>query len=77
MKLRTLDLHKTRHSDVPDRVCDFLNWVDPPCKIITGKSSKMREIVEKIVYRYGYNCYSESASNYGCLIVVDFNHKDL
>lgn len=71
MKMKTLDLHRVRHSDVEEQVCRFLNWAEPPCRIITGKSSKMKEIVASIVDRYDYLCYNESAINHGSLIVVE------
>lgn len=71
MSLETLDLHRTRHSDVEEQVCSFLNWGAVPCRIITGKSQKMRDIVKKVVDSYGYSCYDESPLNYGSLIVVD------
>ena len=71
MSLGTLDLHKIKHSDVEERVCKFLNWQETPCRIITGKSKKMKEIVEKIIDRYGYTCYYETTLNYGSLIIVD------
>ena len=76
MNLETLDLHRIKHADVEERVCKFLNWTEPPCRIITGKSSEMRTIVEKIVDRYGYACYTESALNYGSLLIVEPFIKD-
>tara|TARA_Y100000004_G_C8750229_1_gene342072 strand:- start:281 stop:508 length:228 start_codon:yes stop_codon:yes gene_type:complete len=75
MKLETLDLHKTRHQDVEEKVARFLNWVDPPCRIITGDSNKMKTIVKEMVDKYGYHCYNESALNYGSLIVVEENYQ--
>ena len=74
--METLDLHRTRHADVEEKVCKFLNWSEVPCRIITGKSPKMRGIVEKIVDRYGYVCYDESALNYGSMIVIEPIVKD-
>jgi len=76
MKLETLNLHRVRHCDVEERVCSFLNWTDPPCRIITGKSPIMKELVLKVVDRYDYCCYNESAINYGSLIVVEDLIKD-
>ena len=51
---RTLDLHGTRHKEADEKVRAFLNFVELPCKIVTGKSNKMREIVEKVVKEYGW-----------------------
>lgn len=75
MSLDTLDLHRIKHQDVEERVARFLNWVELPCRIITGDSSKMKTIVKKMVDKYGYHCYHESALNYGSFIVVDGNYK--
>ena len=51
--LRTLDLHGTRHNKVPEKVINFLNFVEFPCTIITGRSTVMKKIVEDIVEEYG------------------------
>jgi|TARA_A100001015_G_scaffold245508_1_gene281487 hypothetical protein len=75
MKLKTLDLHKTRHQDVEERVARFLNWAEVPCRIITGDSNTMKTIVKEMVDKYGYHCYNESAINHGSLIVVGDSYK--
>ena len=36
---------------------------------------EMKNIVEKMVDKYGYACYNESAYNFGSLIVVDQKNK--
>ncbi len=69
--MRSMDLHKFKHSDVEEAVATFLNWTEPPCRIITGHSEKMKNIVRKIVTDYGYECYPESALNDGALIIVE------
>ena len=74
--MKTLDLHETKHIDVEESVAQFLNWVDVPCRIITGNSGRMKNIVEKMVDKYGYICYNESAFNFGSLIVVDQKIND-
>jgi len=76
MSLETLDLHRTKHVDVEETVARFLNWAEVPCRIITGNSGKMKIIVEKMVDKYGYTCYHESAYNYGSLIIVDQEIRD-
>jgi hypothetical protein len=45
--VKSLDLHNILHKDVEREVLQFINWEDPPFKIITGKSDRMREIVRK------------------------------
>ena len=69
--MKTMDLHRFRHTDVEDAVATFLNWTEMPCRIITGNSERMKKIVRKIVADYGYKCYPESAYNDGALIVVE------
>ena len=71
MSLETLDLHKIEHRDVEETVARFLNWAEVPCRIITGNSNRMKTLVKKMVDKYGYSCYNESAVNHGSLIVVE------
>ena len=44
--MKFLDLHNVLHKDVENKVLSFINWEDPPYKIITGQSSKMQELVK-------------------------------
>jgi len=69
--VETLDLHNTRHNKVENKLLKFVNWQDPPFRIITGNSPRMREIVKEIINNYGYFCYNESAHNSGSLIVTE------
>ena len=68
-KLRSLDLHGTQHADVEEKVKSFLNFVELPCKIITGKSDKMKSLVQEIVYEYGWDCRVLDPVNTGTLLV--------
>lgn len=68
---RTLDLHGCRMENLEENVKSFLNFVDLPCKIITGNSSRMKASVKSIVNDYGWECWEESAQNQGTLIVVE------
>jgi len=77
MSLETLDLHRIRHQDAEETIAKFLNWAEVPCCIITGNSNRMKEIVKKMVDKYGYHCYNESTFNHGSLIVVEGNYKGL
>tara|TARA_B100001094_G_scaffold280966_1_gene292115 strand:+ start:1053 stop:1481 length:429 start_codon:yes stop_codon:yes gene_type:complete len=65
-KSRTLDLHGVAHSDVPEALSRFLNFVKLPCKVITGDSEKMIEIVKKTVKKYNWRCYND-LMNHGML----------
>ena len=44
--MKELDLHKVRHSEVDRLVENFVLLNEPPMRIITGNSDKMRELVE-------------------------------
>ena len=67
-KDRILDLHGVKHEAAADHIREFLNFVELPCKIITGKSEKMSAIVRNIVKEYDWICYNE-LSNEGAYIV--------
>ena len=69
-KMRTLNLHGTFHRDAEEKIKKFLNFVELPCKIITGDSKKMKLIVEDIVEEYGWHI-SELDTNRGARIVVE------
>ena len=69
IKLKTLDLHLTRHSKADDKVRSFLNFAELPVRIITGKSQRMRKIVISVVKEYDYDYSYESTHNFGALII--------
>ena len=69
--MKTIDLHGTKHEDAENRLIEFVVFNEPPFRIVTGHSSKMREIAKKVVDRYKYHCYNESAHNQGSLIVTE------
>ena len=75
--MMTLDLHGKRHDDV-DRITEnFVLLNECPLKIITGNSSKMKEIVYDVLKRHGFGWRYELNShiprfyNYGCLIISE------
>ena len=70
-RMRTLDLHGIKHQEAEEKIKKFLNFIELPCKIITGDSSKMKDIAHAIVDEYGWPCHLESAQNAGALIVVE------
>tara|TARA_Y100001973_G_C5171050_1_gene319099 strand:- start:1054 stop:1275 length:222 start_codon:yes stop_codon:yes gene_type:complete len=69
--MKSLDLHNVLHKDVENKVLSFINWEDPPYKIITGQSSKMQELVKNILSNNDLHWINENFKNYGCLVVLD------
>lgn len=69
--LRTLDLHGTRHHKVSEKVRSFLNFVEFPCTIITGRSTVMKKIVEDIVEEYNLNISSLVHETDGKIIITE------
>jgi len=70
-KMRTLDLHGVKHNDADEEIRKFLNFVELPCSIITGKSDEMKKIASSIVKEYGWDCYEKDEWNVGTLMVVE------
>ena len=68
--LPELDLHNTPHEEVEYKVIEFINFLEPPFKIITGKSEKMRQIVCNIIKKYGWAYHDEYFYNYGCIVII-------
>ena len=68
--METLDLHNKRHADVARIVEDFLIFNEPPVKIITGNSDKMKELVIHVVKKFGFYCHYENLTNYCSLVVT-------
>mgnify|MGYP003127386395 FL=1 len=69
--MKTIDLHGTKHEDAENKLVEFVVFNDPPFRIVTGNSSKMKEIVEKVIDKYEYYCYAESVHNQGSVIVTE------
>ena len=69
--LPVLDLHGVAHRDVLEELTNFYFWEgNGDSVIITGKSQKMREIVEEWLEDNGY-VYQEDFNNYGRLNVYE------
>lgn len=69
--LPVLDLHGVAHRDVLEELTNFYFWENNGDSIIiTGKSQKMREIVEEWLEDNGY-VYQEDFNNYGRLNVYE------
>ena len=75
--MKVLDLHGERHSNVDRLVENFVLLNECPLKIITGNSSRMKELVQDVLKRHGFKSSYEINShiprfyNYGCLIVTE------
>lgn len=69
--MKELDLHGVYHSEVRDKVENFvlLNSTQLPVRIITGDSTRMRNLTENILKKYKFN-YQIPAHNPGEIIVL-------
>jgi hypothetical protein len=47
-----LDLHGVKHRDVSTLVEEFVLLHEPPMKVITGNSSKMKSLVREVIVKY-------------------------
>ncbi len=69
--METLDLHGVRHEDAEFKVHRFIYRASLPCKIITGHSATMKEIVKDVLREYDLKSHYEHYVNNGCLVVTD------
>lgn len=58
-----LDLHGVRHPDVDREVENFVLLNQTPMKVITGNSSKMRDLVKDVLMRHKFNFEVPSNNN--------------
>jgi len=68
--MKELDLHGLKHYDVKDVVENFVLMNEAPFRIITGKSEKMKELVESILKEHRFQFYTP-AHNPGEIIIID------
>ena len=68
--MKKLDLHGIRHDKVEIEIIDFIFKYEPPFEIITGNSKRMRELVNQIIIKYGFQSYPKSWTNHGCLVIT-------
>ena len=68
---RILDLHGLTLVEAEEKTRVFLNFVELPCKVITGKSEKMKKVVQNIVDEFMWSSHDESAHNPGTLIITE------
>tara|TARA_B100000085_G_C18192521_1_gene370187 strand:- start:155 stop:415 length:261 start_codon:yes stop_codon:yes gene_type:complete len=65
-----IDLHGERHENVDRVVENFLLLSTLPCKVITGNSDKMKELVINVVERHELR-WEYDVPNYGCIIISE------
>lgn len=70
-KIKELDLHGIFHSEVRDKVENFvlLHSTELPIRIITGDSQRMRNLTENILKKHNF-VYEIPAHNPGEIIVL-------
>ena len=70
-KIKELDLHGVFHSDVRDKVENFvlLHSTELPVRIITGDSQRMRNLTVNILEKHKF-VYEIPAHNSGEIIVL-------
>jgi len=49
-----LDLHGVKHEEVEKLLEDFILLNEPPFRIITGNSIRMKEIVTEVLDKHGF-----------------------
>jgi len=69
--MKTLDLHGIQHEGVVQRVHSFVYNNELPVRVVTGKSTVMREIVVDTVRQLGYYTHYERLINEGSLIITE------
>ena len=74
--MKELDLHGVFHSEVRDIVENFvlLNSNDLPIRIITGDSTRMRNLTINILQKHKFG-YEVPAHNAGEIIVTEDKEK--
>lgn len=69
--MKILDLHGTRHADAQARVEEFILLNETPLRIITGKSTQMKELVVEILEKHRMYYFPEYQTNQGAYIIQD------
>ncbi len=68
--MKELDLHGVSHYEVRDVVENFVLMNEPPFKIVTGYSERMRNLTQNILNKYKLRNYIP-AHNAGEIIIID------
>jgi hypothetical protein len=66
--MKEIDLHGTRHKDVPDQLIQAIVYDPTPFVVITGQSSEMKRIVVETVSKFKLTA-REDIGNPGRMIV--------
>jgi hypothetical protein len=69
--MEILDLHGVRHEDAEFKIHRFIYRASFPCKIITGHSAAMKDIVNSVIKEYDLKSHYENYVNNGCLVVTE------
>ena len=67
--MKELDLHGLSHLEVEDKTENWVLMNEPPMRIITGNSQRMKELVEKVLKQHKMEYYTPS-HNQGEIIVL-------
>jgi len=67
--MKELDLHGVSNYDVRDVVENFILMNDPPFRIITGLSERMRNLTQNMLDKHKFK-YNTPAHNSGEIIVT-------
>ena len=68
--MKELDLHGLSHLEVESEIENFISLNEPPFRIITGYSEKMRELTKLTLDKHRLQHYIP-AHNAGEIIVID------
>ena len=66
-----LDLHGVRHDKIHNIVEAFILCHDPPLEIITGNSTKMKQLVIEQLSEYDFQYRYKDWMNLGSLIIYE------
>jgi hypothetical protein len=74
---KTLDLHGKKHEDVYSEVTYFVFSENPPFRIVTGHSNKMKSIVFSVLNKCKCHFHYELNKHGGSIIVdmCEFDEK--
>ena len=67
--MKKLDLHRKRHSEADRLTENFVLLNELPLEIVTGKSNKMINIVEKVLKKHQFKYYNKWHTNVGSIVV--------